>query len=119
VAVGDQRAAHRRDDLPAFIRREDLAPVGFIAFDVDYYSSTLAALKVLEAPMAKLLPRVVCYMDDIVGDVDTACNHYTGTLAAIDTFNQRHGDIKAERVAGLRHHWGNIPHPWRGASFIY
>ena len=106
------------ETLPAFILRDDLAPIGFIAFDVDYYSSMLAALKVLETPMTKLLPRVVCYMDDTVGDVDTACNRHTGMLAAIGTFNQSHADVKVEPVAGLRYLWGRIPHLWHEQMYV-
>jgi hypothetical protein len=106
------------ETLPAFIRQEDLAPIGFVAFDVDYYSSTLAALKVLEGPETKLLPRVVCYMDDIVGGADTACNRHTGMLAGIEKFNASHPDVKVEPVAGLRHLWGGIPHLWHEQIYV-
>src|SRR5947209_9500700 len=40
-------------------------PVGFVAFDLDYYSSTRDALTVLEGEARRLLPRVLCYCDDV------------------------------------------------------
>ena len=41
----------------------DHAPIAFAAFDLDYYSATLDAFAVFEAPEERLLPRVVCYFD--------------------------------------------------------
>ena len=35
------------------------APIGFIAFDLDYYSSTVEALRVLEGDPERMLPRVL------------------------------------------------------------
>ena len=42
-------------------------PVGFVAFDLDYYSSTVAALKIFDGPHETHLPRVHCYFDDLAG----------------------------------------------------
>src|SRR5919108_468152 len=56
------------------------APVAFISFDLDYYSSTMQAFKLLEADQTILLPRTHCYFDDILGN--TYCE-YTGERLAI------------------------------------
>lgn len=55
------------DTVKTFVEEFDPAPIGFIAFDLDYYSSTKAALQLLEQPHERFLPRVFCYFNDIVG----------------------------------------------------
>ncbi len=67
------------DTLREFAERENPPPIGFISFDLDYYSSTVTALKILEIDRRYLLPRVACYFDDMVGDVDWAYSEFTGS----------------------------------------
>lgn len=66
-------------------------PIGFIAFDLDYRSSTLDALQVVETENAGyLLPRVYSYFDDVVWP-EWACQcPGTGELAAMEEFNFSH-----------------------------
>ena len=69
------------------------APVGMISFDLDYYSSTVDAFKVFDLPNTALLPRVMCYMDDVVGT--TECySDYTGERLAIREFNENNSTRK-------------------------
>ena len=75
-------------------------PVGFISFDLDYYSSTVAAFKVLEADHARVLPRIHCYFDDIMG---LTCSEFTGERLAIAEFNTTHGLRKISLIPGLRY----------------
>ncbi len=65
------------------------APMGFISFDLDYYSSTAAALELFKAPDADLLPRVLCYFDDVVSDGHQLHCDEVGELRAIREFNER------------------------------
>jgi hypothetical protein len=74
-------------------------PVGFVAFDLDYYSSTVQALRVLEADPEGLLPRVPCYVDDVFG---YGWTDFVGPRAAIDEFNRDHAERKIGKVHGLR-----------------
>lgn len=55
-----------RDTLDGFVDARP-APIGFIAFDLDYYSSTVDAFRLFEAGPEHFLPRVLCYMDDVLG----------------------------------------------------
>lgn len=87
------------ETLPVFLATL-LAPIGFMAIDVDYYSSTVAVLKVLEAATRLLLPRVHCYFDDIVG---MTFSEYTGERLAIAEFNAAHSTRKISPIFGLRH----------------
>ena len=42
-------------------------PIGFVAFDLDYYTSTVEALRVLAGDAERLIPRILCYFDDVFG----------------------------------------------------
>ena len=101
-----------------FCEQEDPPPIGFIAIDLDYYSSTRKALNILDAPFRYLLPRIACYVDDIVGDVYDAFNEYTGELLAIREFNESKDHIKLARVRGLRFFNGQIPRQWHEQVFV-
>lgn len=74
------------------------APIGFISFDMDMYSSTVDAFAVFEASLDIVMPRVVCYFDDII-----AFSHsdFTGERLAIAEFNERHELRKISRIYGL------------------
>lgn len=74
--------------------------VGFVAFDLDMYSSTVAAMRLLEAPAERLLPRVACYFDDIFG---YGWNDFTGERAAMADFNAAHDRRKISPVYGLKY----------------
>src|SRR6185437_10631366 len=71
-----------RDTTAAWIGQPH-APVGFVAFDLDYYSATVAALQIFSGTASTHLPRVHCYFDDDTTN-DLGCmNPYVGELLAI------------------------------------
>jgi hypothetical protein len=72
--------------VPEFLDRRR-APIGFVSFDLDLYSSTVCALRAFEAGTELLLPRVLCYFDDITGF--TYADH-NGERLAISEFNAAH-----------------------------
>jgi hypothetical protein len=61
------------------------APLGTILFDLDLYSSTIAAFKLLACENA--LPRVWCYFDDVTGGPLHALVDSVGEREAIRQFN--------------------------------
>ena len=77
----------------------DHPPIGFIAFDLDYYSSTRDAFAVLEGDPGRLLPRVPCYFDDVFG---YGWTEFMGVHAAIDEYNAAHDQRKIGKIHGLR-----------------
>lgn len=83
---------------------EARAPIGFVAFDLDYYSSTKAAFAAFEGPEAAHLPRVYCYFDDIVSNALGCINEHVGELLAIREFNESHAKRKICRIEGVRIH---------------
>ncbi len=106
------------DTVAQFFDKENPPPIGFISFDLDYYSSTVAALKILDAEHKQYLPRVVCYFDDLAGGILDAYNEFTGEILAIKEFNDAHADVKISRVRGLSHHSKNIPAQWHEKIYV-
>ena len=93
-----------------FFEKYSPAPIGAIAYDLDFYSSTVAALQMLEAAERYYLPRVFCYFDDTTGTESHLYNDYTGERLAINEFNQAHNNIKF----GLPYHLlaSKVVEPW-------
>jgi len=84
--------------VPEFLR-SPFAPVAFISFDLDLYTGTQHALRLLEASSDRLLPRVSCYFDDIMG---YGYNDCTGERLAIAEFNAQHSMRKLSLHYGLK-----------------
>jgi hypothetical protein len=82
LVLGDVRdtvsvfAAERQSALQA-------RPVGFISFDLDYWSSTVAAFDIFRTDPAICMPRVTCYFDDVQMTIEDV-----GELRAIRDFNE-------------------------------
>jgi hypothetical protein len=87
------------DTGPKFIESKP-SPVAFVSFDLDYYSSTMQAFKLLEAEQSLLLPRIYCYFDDIIG---FTYSEYNGERLAISEFNAAHPMRKISPIYGLKH----------------
>jgi hypothetical protein len=85
--------------VPAFLRTAP-APVAFVAIDLDLYSSTRDALRLFDAEHDRLLPRVLCYFDDIIG---LTYSDYNGERLAISEFNTMHTMRKISPLYGLRY----------------
>lgn len=106
-----------RQTVPAFFQQYSPPPVGAISFDLDFYSSTVDALKIFEND-EHFLPRVFCYFDDITGDNIALYNDYTGERLAVKEFNEAHTDKKltdahyllAKRVVQPWYHQIRIMH---------
>lgn len=78
------------------------APLGFVAFDLDYYSSTKAAFGIFEGAQSRHLPRVYCYFDDVACTTLGCMNPYVGELLAIKEFNETHALQKICKIEQLR-----------------
>lgn len=75
------------------------SPIAAIAFDMDYYSSTIGVLEVAgkESSARSFLPRVYCYFDDVTGFKTQDYNEFTGELLAMSEFNGAHPSAKFAR----------------------
>jgi hypothetical protein len=76
--------------IPRFLTELD-CPIGFVALDVDYYSSSLDALRIFEDAPTRYLPATLMYADDI-----NLWPHHAwgGELLAINEFNAAHDNRK-------------------------
>lgn len=75
-------------------------PVGFAAYDLDYYSSTRDALALLRAEPDRLFPRVLCYFDDVHGYPWGDC---IGARLAIREFSRPDDARQLAALPGLRY----------------
>jgi hypothetical protein len=93
LVIGDVK-----DTCATFFDEYRPAPVGCIFHDLDFYSSTCAALKLHDAESDHFLPRVLMYFDDIIGNNETwLCSDFTGERLAIQEFNQVHTTKKISK----------------------
>lgn len=89
-----------RDTLPAFMSAlSPASPLGFVAVDVDSYSSAKQCLEVLRGPSACYLPMTLVYLDDIGFD---SANQWVGELLAVEEFNDENRMRKIHPFAALR-----------------
>lgn len=77
------------------------SPIGFVSFDMDYYSSTVGVWPLFGGDRELFLPRVFCYFDDIIGHDNEYHSRFTGELLAIDEFNSAHQSRKFAPINGL------------------
>jgi len=89
------------DTVPGFIKTiSKESPIGFVAIDVDYYSSAKESLKVFEGNPELYLPFLLVYLDD-VGDFINY-SPWTGELLAVNEFNTENKLRKISFYSGLR-----------------
>jgi hypothetical protein len=96
------------ETVPKFITTPGIPPIGFISFDLDYYTSTMAAFRIFEGRDDQYLPRILSYFDDIMsGDQLYSCED-VGELLAIREFNE----------AAARNHRIRPIHGWRRSLLL-
>lgn len=105
-----------RETIAPFLAAEP-APVAFVSFDVDLYTSTRDALTVFRANHTRLLPRVYCYLDDILG---LTFGDHNGERLAVREFNDEHEQRKISPIYGLRHYlpWPLRDQQWTDMMFL-
>ena len=94
---------------------ENQVTVGFVSFDLDYYSSTNSAFPLLTSSKRKILRRTPLYFDDI----DFYFNHeFAGELLAIDELNRSSGEIRIDRWRGVRKERPFPEAPWLEKMYV-
>jgi hypothetical protein len=88
------------ETVPAFVSECTAeAPVGFMSIDLDYYFSSVDALKVLDGPPDHYLPATTIYLDDVWHERH---NDWCGELLAVHEFNEDHELRKIAPFTDLR-----------------
>ena len=96
LVIGDVR-----NTVPNFFEKYQPAPLGFVAVDLDFYSSTVHALTLFNTDDQNLLPRVFCYFDDLIGNDYELHSEFAGELLAIREFNDQSEYRKLGKINGL------------------
>jgi hypothetical protein len=86
------------ETLPDFLARCK-HPIAFASIDVDYYSSTVDALRAFAGDESTLVPRPILYFDDIIG---ATFADFNGERLAMHEFNRDHPCRQISPVHGLR-----------------
>ena len=106
------------ETVPQWLACPDAPPVGFAAFDLDYYSSTARAFRLFDGPATHHLPRTYCYLDDITWP-EYACHcEYIGELAAARDFNLAHHTRKICPLHLLRNMRPNYAY-WHDNIYVF
>jgi hypothetical protein len=88
------------DSMTKFLAKDfSKAPIGFVSIDVDYYSSTVDALKLLTHSAENMLPQVMLYLDDLEYP---SHNSWCGEQAAVHEFTAEHPMRPIEKHPFLR-----------------
>jgi hypothetical protein len=93
-------------------------PIGFISFDLDYYSSTVSAFRIFGGASSTRLPRVFCYFDDILWPERACYNDFTGEYLAIREFNEQHSRQKIAKIPHL-HRMRRYPADWNEQLYVF
>ena len=94
--------------VPRFVQEYGPPPIGFVAFDLDLYSSTRDALGIFRSPETPMLWHVPLYFDDIE---PFAGHRFAGELLALEEFNDFSDRVKIDRWHGIAR---DRPFPERG-----
>lgn len=105
-----------RDTIPEWLEAPR-AEVGFISFDLDYYSSTRDSLAILGGESTHLMPRILCYFDDTHG---YPWGDFNGARLAIEEYNAAGTDRKLAQLHGLRYllPMGERDQRWPDAMYV-
>ena len=114
LVIGDIKST-----LKTFKKNKLNFPIGFISFDLDFYSSTVSSFEIFKINDDMLLPRVECYMDDVGSTELLVASKGTGVLRAIDEFNSNNENekklFKKEGVGFTR----IIPSTWNEQMYVF
>lgn len=98
-----------------FVRNVQECPLGFVAFDLDYYSSTVHALKIFTGPDRKALLHTPLYFDDTMF---FGASEYAGELLAIREFNDCSHSTKIDKWDVLRYGRPFHERKWLNGMYI-
>jgi hypothetical protein len=90
-----------RDTVIDFFAKGDRPPLAAIFNDLDLFSSSRDALRILDSDSKNFLPRLFLYLDDVVGSAAEMYGPFNGELAANELFNLTHDRIKIHRNQNL------------------
>ena len=106
------------ETTPRWLATRPMTPIGFVAFDLDYYSSTRAAFKIFADDHDNYLPRVHCYFDNVWCTELGCMNQYVGERLAIQEFNAENANRKIAKVEQLRSNRSRWEY-WQDQMYVF
>ena len=106
------------EGLREYFARPNLAPLGFVAMNLDYYSLTKGALDLFAAlPAESRLPRIYGFFDDVLWPERACHNPWFGEMLAIREFNDEHQSMKVAQIPNLA--WmRQYPNYWNEMMYV-
>ncbi len=105
------------DTVASWRPRQD-APIGAVMFDLDFYTSTMAAFGLFQ--QTNILPRVWCYFDDIRGYPGNAYTDSIGEREAIKQFNLAPDRQRLNDHLSPAYVFKGLPlEPWHADIYLY
>jgi hypothetical protein len=89
-----------KDTIGGAEAKLDGARIGFVSIDVDYYSSTIAAMQFFKLAPQNYLPAPIVYFDDILHSL--LYNKWCGEELAIEEFNKENQFRKLQENRNFR-----------------
>tara|TARA_Y100000294_G_scaffold160935_1_gene164955 strand:- start:507 stop:1331 length:825 start_codon:yes stop_codon:yes gene_type:complete len=71
-------------------------PIGFISFDMDYFTSTSQSFKIFKSQQKNFIPRPILYFDDFI-----LTSEFEGEYLAINNFNSKNKNNKISSIGEL------------------
>jgi hypothetical protein len=99
------------ETVKTFVQTHNPAPIGAISFDLDYWSSTVDALKILQVDADHRLPRIFAYFDDVYSSDLGHVTAKVGVPLAISEFNAANPRHDVSPLTHLEFHYGP-PRGW-------
>lgn len=106
------------ETVPRFFADHAPPPVGFVAIDLGYHSSTVDALRLFDADPARFLPRVTCFFNCVAGPIEWGLSEFNGGHLALTEFNQGNRPVRIGKVNGLGHVMRHIPRLWHDQIYV-
>ena len=108
-----------KNTVQTFFEKFNPPPIGFISFDLYYYTPTISAFEIFNFSESNFLPRVECFIDDISSFNELSACKGTGVLNAIEEFNKRNNDFKKIFRKELVSQFRRYPNSWNEKIYVY
>jgi hypothetical protein len=103
------------ETVPKFVNETQQHPIGFVSFDLDYYSSTVHAMKIFSLPKRNHLIHTPLYFDDTLF---FEASEYSGERLAIREFNEQDHPVKIDSCTVLRFGRPFHDRQWLSAMYV-
>ncbi len=106
------------ETVASFAGLHNPAPIGAISFDLDYYSSTVAAFGIFNIDAKYRMPRIFCYFDDILSSNLGHVGPSVGVPLAIEEYRLSNPHRGLDKLTHLEHEYAPLRR-WHHQIYSY